>query len=331
MALPKQMTAIEISNPGDPSVLRTTHRPTPTLTDTQVLIQVSAAGINRPDIMQRKGLYPPPAGASDIPGLEIAGTIVTIGKKVTSLKEGDEVCALVTGGGYAEYCLAEEALCLPIPKGFSFIQAAALPETFFTVWSNVFDIAQLLPYESILIHGGSSGIGTTAIQLAKAFKANVIVTAGSDIKCEFCRRLGADVVINYKNQDFVEIVHQITAKKGVNVILDMIGGDYLPRNLQCLAPDARLLQIAVQSGAKAEINLLTLMLKRVSIFGTTLRSRDIAFKAKIAKKLSENVWPLFESGQIKPVIDSTFNLEDAQKAHQLMETSQHIGKIILTG
>lgn len=323
------MLAIEILQPGEPSVLKAVERPIPMPTDNQVLIKVAAAGINRPDVMQRHGLYPPPPGASDIPGLEISGTVAASGKNVHHLKEGDKVCALVTGGGYAEFCLASDSLCLPIPEGFSFVQAAALPETFFTVWSNVFDSARLQPEETLLIHGGTSGIGTTAIQLAKAFNAHVIITAGSDAKCNFCRQLGADAAINYKTQDFVEIVAQLTGNKGVDVILDMIGGDYFPRNLKCMAINARLQQIAIQKGPKAEINLLTLMLKRLTISGSTLRPRNDFFKAMIAEKLLEKVWPLLSSGQIKPVIDSTFALCDAAKAHERMESSQHIGKIIL--
>ncbi len=326
MPLPEQMLAIEIDN-GD---LKPTQRTVPTPSTNQVLIKVAAAGVNRPDVMQRKGLYPPPPGASDIPGLEISGTIVALGDNVNRLKQGDKICALVTGGGYAEYCLASATHCLPVPEGMSFTQAAALPETFFTVWSNVFDRAHLQPGETLLVHGGTSGIGTTAIQLAKAFNAKVIVTAGSKAKCEFCLQLGADAAINYKEQDFVDEIKQLTDNKGVNVILDMIGGDYFPRNLKCMADDARLVQIAIQSGPKAEINLLLIMLKRLTITGSTLRARDDEFKASIATKLYENVWPLLESGKIKPVIHSTFALPDAALAHQLMESSQHIGKIILT-
>jgi len=326
MPFPEQMLAIEIDN-GD---LKPGQRAIPTLSANQVLIKVAAAGVNRPDTMQRKGLYPPPPGASDIPGLEVAGTIVALGDNISHSHEGDKVCALVTGGGYAEYCLASAALCLPIPEGLSFTQAAALPETCFTVWSNVFDRAQLQPGETLLVHGGASGIGTTAIQLAKAFNAKVIVTAGSDAKCEFCLQLGADAAINYKEQDFVDEVKRLTDNRGVDVILDMIGGDYFPRNLKCMADDARLVQIAIQNGPKAEINLLPVMLKRLTITGSTLRARDDTFKAAIAAKLLEKVWPLLASGQIKPVIHSTFALTDAAKAHQLMESSRHIGKIILT-
>ena len=325
MPLP-QMIAIEIDN----GVLNPVQRAVPTPSANQVLIKVAAAGVNRPDVMQRQGLYPPPPGASDIPGLEVAGTIQALGDNIHHLNKGDKVCALVTGGGYAEYCLASAALCLPIPENLSFTQAAALPETFFTVWSNVFDRAQLQPGETLLVHGGTSGIGTTAIQLANAFNAKVIVTAGSEAKCEFCLQLGADAAINYKDQDFVEEIRQLTDNKGVDVILDMIGGDYFPRNIKCMADDARLVQIAIQNGPKTEINLLSVMLKRLTITGSTLRARDDVFKAAIAKQLFEKVWPLLDSGKIKPIIHSTFALTDAAKAHQLMESSQHIGKIILT-
>jgi len=326
MPLPEQMLAIEIDN-GD---LKPVQRPIPTIPANHVLIKVADSGVNRPDVMQRKGLYPPPHGASDIPGLEVAGTIVALGDNLSHLHEGDRVCALVTGGGYAEYCLASAALCLPIPEGLSFTQAAALPETFFTVWSNIFDRAQLQPGETLLVHGGASGIGSTAIQLAKAFNAKIIVTAGSKAKCEFCLQLGADAAINYKEQDFVEDIKQLTGNQGVDVILDMIGGDYFPRNLKCMADDARLVQIAIQNGPKAEINLLPIMLKRLTLTGSTLRARDDAFKAAIASKLLEKVWPLLASGRIKPVIHSTFALSDAALAHQLMESNRHIGKIILT-
>jgi NADPH2:quinone reductase len=325
MSPPKTMRAIEIED----DTLKLTERQTPIPADYQVLIKIAAAGVNRPDIMQRKGLYPAPKGASDIPGLEVAGTISATGAAVTHLKSGDTVCALVTGGGYADYCLASAALCLPIPEGFSFVQAAGLPEAFFTVWSNLLDRAQLLPNETLLVHGGSSGIGTTAIQLAKAFHAKVIVTAGSEAKCQFCLELDADAAINYKTHDFAEEINRLTDNRGVDVILDMIGGDYFPRNLKCMAYDGRLVQIAIQNGAKAEINLLPIMLKRLTITGSTLRTRDDNFKADIAHKLHKNVWPLLETGKIKPVIHSTFSLNDAVKAHELMESSQHIGKIIL--
>ena len=309
--------------------LKLIERPVPIPADNQVLIKVAAAGVNRPDIMQRKGLYPAPPGASDLPGLEIAGIVVATGAAVSAIKIGDPVCALVTGGGYANYCLAAATLCLPIPENLSFIEAAALPETFFTVWSNVFDRARLQAGETLLVHGGSSGIGTTAIQLAKAFHAQVIVTAGSNAKCRFCLELGARAAINYKEQDFVAEIDRLTGGKGVDVILDMIGGDYFPRNLRCMANDARLVQIAIQNGPKADINLLPIMLKRLTITGSTLRARDDAFKADIARKLLHKVWPLLASGAIKPVIHSTFALAEAAAAHELMESSQHIGKIIL--
>lgn len=321
------MLAIEISQNHQ---LKIAERPVPLVSDTHVLIKVSAAGINRPDIMQRKGLYPPPAGASDIPGLEISGTVVSTGSKVSRIQSGDQVCALVTGGGYAEYCIAEESLCLPLPGNYDFIQAAALPETFFTVWSNVFDRARLKQNETLLVHGGTSGIGTTAIQLAKAFGAHVLVTAGTQQKCNVCIELGADAAVNYKEQDFVTEILHLTDNQGVNVILDMIGGDYFPRNIKCLAFDGRLIQIAVQKGPKTDINLLPIMLKRLTISGSTLRGRDTAFKSEIARKLKNQVWPLLDSGKIKPVIDHTFPLEQASQAHQLMESSEHIGKIILT-
>jgi len=320
------MLAIEIRD----NYLYPTERPTPEISETEVLIQVVAAGVNRPDIMQRQGLYPPPASASDILGLEVSGTVIKTGDKVFHIKTGDKICALVTGGGYAEYCVADAGLCLPVPDNFNFIQAAALPETFFTVWSNLFDRAQLKQNETLLVHGGSSGIGTTAIQLAKAIGAKVYITAGSDEKCLFCTKLGADKAINYKQQDFVSEIKQLTDNKGVDVILDMIGGDYFPRNLKCMADDARLVQIAIQDGPKTEANLLPIMLKRLTITGSTLRARNIAFKHDIAKQLLKQVWPLLQSDKIRPVIDSSFPLKQADKAHQLMESSQHIGKIILT-
>lgn len=309
--------------------LQVTTRPIPTPSANQVLIKVVAAGVNRPDVMQRKGLYPPPEAASDIPGLEVAGVVVAIDDNISYPKIGDSVCALLTGGGYGEYCLASAVLCLPIPEGLSFIQAAALPETFFTVWSNVFDRAQLLPGEILLVHGGSSGIGTTAIQLANAFQSNVIITAGSDAKCNACLEFGADVAINYQLKDFVEVVMSYTRQKGVNVVLDMIGGDYFPRNLQCMAVEGRLVQIAFQKGYKSEINLLSVLQKRLVITGSALRARDDIFKSEIAKKLHKNVWPLIASGKIKPIIHSVFPLSAAASAHELMESNQHIGKIIL--
>ncbi|MDO8844947.1 NAD(P)H-quinone oxidoreductase [Methylicorpusculum sp.] len=324
------MIAIGISEFGSFDALKPVNRPVPTPAPNEVLIKVAAAGVNRPDIMQRQGAYPPPPGASDIPGLEIAGTVVRIGSAVNQPGIGSEVCALVPGGGYAEYCLAPAELCLPIPVGFNMIQAAALPETFFTVWSNVFDRAQLNSGETLLVHGGTSGIGTTAIQLANAFGAKIIVTAGSDDKCAFCVELGADSAINYRTRDFVEDVLLLTDDQGVDVVLDMIGGDYFARNLKCLTEEGRLVQIAIQNGAKVELNLWHLMAKRLTLTGSTLRSRDIPFKAAIASKLKQQVWSLLETGKIRPVIHAHFPLTKAYKAHELMESSQHIGKIILT-
>lgn len=329
MPLPATMRAIEITQPGGPEALRVAMRPLPTLAARYVLIKVAAAGVNRPDAMQRRGVYPPPPGASDIPGLEIAGSIVAVGDDVRDLRVGDAVCALVTGGGYADYCSASAALCLPIPDGFDLIRAAALPETFFTVWSNVFDRAGLSAGETLLVHGGGSGIGTVAIQLAKAFGARVYATAGSDEKCARCLQLGADAAINYRTRDFVDAIKALTDNKGVDVILDMIGGDYTPRNLKCLADDGRLVQIAIQHGAKAEIDLWRIMAKRLTLTGSTLRARDDPFKQQIARQLREKVWPLLAAGAVLPVIDSVFALEDAAKAHERLESGQHFGKIIL--
>lgn len=326
MSIPANMQAIEIQSER----LVTATRPVPAVKSGSALIKVLATGVNQSDILQRKGKYPPPPGASDIPGLEIAGTVVALGDNCDNLTIGDKVCALVTGGGYAEYCLASASLCLPIPENLSFSEAAGIPETYFTVWSNVFGLGRLQQGESLLVQGGSSGVGTTAIQLAKAFGNKIFVTAGSTEKCQFCLDLGADAAINYHQQDFVSEIAQLTDYKGVNVILDMIGGDYLPRNLQCLAVEGRLVQIGVQKSPKTEMNLLPIILKRLTVTGSTLRSRDDTFKAKIAKQIFTNVWPLFESGKIRPVIDSTFALTNASEAHELMESSQHMGKIILT-
>ncbi len=297
---------------------------------TEVLIKVMAAGVNRADIMQRKGLYPPPAGASDILGLEVAGIVEVVGADVDSVKIGDRVCALLTGGGYAEYCVADADLCLPIPKEISFIQAAGIPEAFFTVWSNLFDLAQIKGGDSLLVHGGSSGIGTIAIQMAKAFAIKVFITAGSQEKCDFCLQLGADAAINYQQQDFVSEIKQLTDNQGVDVILDMVGGDYFSRNIKCMAYDARLVQIAIQKGYQSEVNLLPIMFKRLTITGSTLRDRDVVFKRKIAKQLQQTVWPLLAEGELIPVIDTVFSLENVAQAHELMESSLHKGKIILT-
>lgn len=306
-----------------------TQREVPSPLAYQVVIKVYAAGVNRPDVLQRQGLYPPPEGASDIPGLEVAGIIIAVGQAVTHWQCGATVCALVTGGAYADYCLASAVLCLPMPTGFTFVQAAALPETFFTVWSNLIDRARLTANETLLVHGGSSGIGTTAIQLATARGAKVLVTAGSEQKCQACLALGATAAINYRTHDFVTEVNRLTAGQGVDVILDMVGGDYLPRNLKCMAFDARLVLIALQSGTKAELNLLPVMLRRYTLTGSTLRGRSDDFKAQIAQHLYQQVWPLLSSGRLRPIIYTTLPLTAAQQAHELMESGVHIGKIIL--
>lgn len=329
MSTPEHMTVIEIAEAGGPEVLRPAQRPVPTPGEGEVLVKVSAAGVNRPDVMQRSGMYPPPPGASDIPGLEIAGTIVAKGAGVEGLNEGDSVCALVTGGGYAEYCLASAPLCLPAPQRLNATEASALPETFFTVWTNVFDRGRLQSGESFLVHGGSSGIGTTAIQLASAFGARVLATAGSTEKCRACEELGAELTINYKEEDFVERAKEFTDGAGIDLILDMVGGDYLPRNLETLASEGRLVQIALLRGPKVQMNLLPIMLKRLTVTGSTLRPQSVAAKASIADALRERVWPLLEAGTVRPVIHSTFPLAEASEAHRLMETSQHIGKIVL--
>lgn len=306
-------------------------RPVPECGDRDVLIRVMAAGVNRPDVAQRKGHYPAPKGAvPDIPGLEVAGEIVLVGKGVTSLKPGDKVCALVTGGGYAEYCVAPEQQCLPIPQGLSFVEAASLPETFFTVWSNVFDRGRFREGESFLVHGGTSGIGVTAIQMVKAMGGTVYATAGTLEKCRFCESLGAVRGINYKEDSFRDVVLQLTNNRGVDVILDMIGGPYTQPNLEILAEDGRLVLINFMKGDEATIKLSQVMRKRLTITGSTLRARDVSFKASIAEQLKTRVWPLLESGKIKPVISETFPLSKASAAHDLMESSKHIGKIVLT-
>ena len=328
--LPQTMTAIEVTTPGDPEVLKPTTRPLPQVAQGEVLIKVAAAGVNRPDVLQRKGNYPPPQGASDIPGLEIAGAAVAVGAGVESFQLGDQVCALVTGGGYAEYCVAPAAQCLPVPQNLSTLQAAALPENYFTVWSNVFDRGGLTAGESFLVHGGSSGIGTTAIQLAKAFGAKVFTTAGTAEKCAVCEHLGADLAVNYRDADFVAAIKQANQARGLDLILDMVGGSYIPRNLDLLNPDGRLVFIAFLGGPKAEVNFSQVMVKRLTVTGSTLRARDIPFKAAIAAKLQARVWPLLESGQVKPLIHKTFPLAQADQAHALMESSTHIGKIMLT-
>ncbi|MDK6078714.1 NAD(P)H-quinone oxidoreductase [Massilia varians] len=323
------MRAIEITQPGKPDVLQLCERPVPVLKAGEVLIKVHAAGINRPDVLQRLGKYPVPPGASDLPGLEVAGEIVDGDYAAAGFAKGDLVCALVQGGGYAEYCTAPAEQCLPVPQGLSPLEAASLPETFFTVWSNVFDRAQLAPGESLLVQGGSSGIGVTAIQLASALGHRVFATAGSDEKCRACEQLGAERGINYRSEDFAAVVKEMTGGKGVDVILDMVAGDYIPREIDCLADDGRIALIALLKGAKAEIDLGQVLRRRLSISGSTLRPRPVAFKAAIARSLRERVWPLFEQGKLKPVIYRSFPLARAAEAHALMESSTHVGKIVL--
>ena len=330
MTIPAQMNAIEIPAPGGPEKLVPCTRPVPQPGPGEVLIEVEAAGVNRPDVMQRRGLYAPPPGATDIPGLEIAGRIVALGAEVSGWSVGEAVCALVQGGGYASYCTAPAVQCLPVPRGLTTAEAASLPETFFTVWSNVFDRAALAPGESLLVQGGSSGIGVAAIQIAHALGHRVFATAGSPEKCAACVQLGAERAINYKEEDFVAVVKETTGGKGVNVILDMVGGSYIGRELQCLAEDGRLALIAALGGSKAEIDTARVFMRRLTITGSTLRPRSVAFKAAIASRLRERVWPLIESGAIKPVIHATFPLARASEAHALMESSAHIGKILLT-
>jgi len=328
-ALPAQMTAIGIKASGGPDMLVPEKRPVPTPGDGEILVKVAAAGVNRPDVMQRMGLYPPPPGAPDIPGLEIAGEVVALGANVKRWKLGDRVMALVVGGGYAEYCLAHESHALPVGN-LSMIEAAAIPETFFTVWHNTFERGRLKRGETLLIHGGSSGIGTAAIQLAKAFGARVITTAGSPEKCDACRKLGADVAVNYKTEDFVAAIKTATGDKGAEVIVDMVGGDYIARNYEAAAVEGRIVQIAFQGSPKATVDFRRIMLKRLHHTGSTLRSRSIPDKGAIARAVETNVLPLIAAGKVKPVIFKTFPLDAASAAHALMETSAHIGKIVLT-
>jgi len=323
------MQVVEIATPGGPEVLRLAERPRPQPGSGEVLVQVAAAGVNRPDVMQRKGVYPPPPGAPDIPGLEVAGVIVEVGEAVTGLVVGDHVCALVAGGGYAQYCIAPAAQCLPVPVGLTDIEAASLPETFFTVWSNVYDRAALKPGERFLVQGGSSGIGVAAIQLAHALGSRVYATAGSAEKCAACVSLGAQRAINYRTEDFVAVLKAETGGRGVDVILDMIGGDYLLRETAALAEDGRLVFINTMGGAKTTIDLRDVMVKRLTISGSTLRARPVAVKAEIARKLRQHVWPLFEVGKIRPVIYRSFAFAEAAAAHALMESSEHVGKIML--
>jgi putative PIG3 family NAD(P)H quinone oxidoreductase len=325
--LPETMTAIEITTPGGPEVLKPGRLPVPQPGEGEVLIQVAAAGVNRPDCAQRAGHYPAPPGASDIPGLEVAGKVVAVGPNATGWKIGDELCALVSGGGYAEYCTVPAPQALRLPKGYGMLEAGALPENYFTVWTNVFERGRLQAGETILIHGGSSGIGTTAIQLARAFGARVIATAGSDDKCDACRALGAERAINYRTQDFVQVIKD--GPGGVDVVLDMVGGEYIPRNLQCLNVEGRLVQIAFLQGPVAKVNFTALMVKRLTFTGSTLRPRTVAQKGAIADALREKVWPLLDRGAVKPIIHATFPLAEAAAAHALMESSAHVGKIML--
>jgi len=324
------MTAIEIAGFGGPEVLKPTQMPRPKPGAGELLIEVAAAGVNRPDVLQRQGGYTPPPGASDIPGLEIAGRVAALGEGVAGWRVGDGATALVAGGGYAEYCVAPVPQCLPVPRGLDMVEAAAIPETFFTVWTNVFDRGRLKPGESFLVHGGSSGIGTTAIQLAHAFGSRVFATAGSAEKCAACVKLGADRAIDHKREDFVAVIEEATGGRGVDVILDMVGGGYFARNMKILALEGRLVQIAYLQGGKAEIDLGSLMMKRQTLTGSTLRPRSVAEKGVIAAALREKVWPLIESGRIAPVIFKTFPLAQAADAHRLMESNSHIGKIVLT-
>jgi NADPH2:quinone reductase len=330
MSIPSQMTAMVIRAPGGPEMLVPEERPVAALGDGEVMIKIAAAGVNRPDVQQRKGLYPPPAGATDIPGLEIAGEVVALGPGVTRWKVGDQVMALVVGGGYAQYCPAHESHCLPVPQGLSLTEAAAIPETFFTVWYNMFERARLKSGETLLVHGGSSGIGTVAIMLAKAAGARVITTAGTAEKCAACQKLGADVAINYKTDDFVAATKAATGGKGAEVILDMVGGDYIERNYEAAAVEGRIVQIAFQGSSKATVDFRRIMLKRLTHTGSTLRSRSVADKGTIARGVEGHALPLIAAGRVKPVIDSTFPLAQASAAHARMETSAHIGKIVLT-
>jgi putative PIG3 family NAD(P)H quinone oxidoreductase len=327
--VPETMTAIEISTPGGPDVLKPRPMPTPKPAAGQILVKVAAAGVNRPDVMQRAGLYPPPPGHSPLPGLEVAGEIAAVGAGVTRWKIGDKVCALVNGGGYAEYCLAEEPVALPIPAGLDMVHAGAVPETFFTVWNNVFERGRLTAGEWFMVHGGTSGIGTTAIQLAKAFGAKVIATAGSPEKCKACLEIGADRAINYKTEDFVAAARAATGGKGVDVTLDMVAGDYTERNIAAAAEEGRIVQIAVLGGAEIKINIARVMMKRVTLTGSTLRPRTREAKAGFARALEAKVWPLLASGKVGVVMDSTFPLAKAADAHRRLESGAHVGKVVL--
>ena len=324
------MHCVEISTPGPPEVLKLVERPDPVAGRGEVLIRVAAAGVNRPDVMQRRGLYPPPPGASDLPGLEVAGIVESLGEGVTEWHVGDRVCALVSGGGYATLCVAPAPQCLPVPAGMDLVTAAAIPETFFTVWTNVFDRGRLRSGETALFHGGSSGIGTTAIQLAAARGARVLATAGSDEKCRACEQLGAERAINYRTEDFVDVVKQLTKGRGVDLILDIVGGDYIPRDLASLAVEGRLVVIGFMGGDTATIDFRRVLGRRLTITGSTLRPRSVEEKGQIAAEVRREVWPLLESGKVKPLIYRMFPLADAAAAHRLMESSEHVGKIVLT-
>ena len=328
--LPKSMTSIAIREPGGPDMLVPREQAVPSPGEGEILVKVAAAGVNRPDVTQRQGHYPPPKGVTEIPGLEIAGEVVQVGPGVTRWNAGDKVMALVVGGGYAEYCLAFASHALPAPTSLSMIEAAAIPETFFTVWHNVFERGKLAAGETLLVHGGSSGIGTTAIQLGKAFGARVIVTAGTPEKCDACRRLGADLAINYNTEDFVALSKQATQGRGVELILDMVGGDYVGRNYETAAVEGRIVQIAFLASSRVTVDLMRLMLKRLTHTGSTLRARTVADKAAIARAVEKNALPLIASGRVKPPIDSTFPLKQASAAHARMESGKHIGKIVLT-
>jgi putative PIG3 family NAD(P)H quinone oxidoreductase len=330
MSLPREMTVVEIAAPGGPEQLRAAQRPLPVPGDGEVLVRVAAAGVNRPDVMQRQGRYPPPPGASDLPGLEIAGEVVALGPKVTGRSVGEAVTALLPGGGYAAYAVAAAPLCLPIPNGISMVEAAAIPETFFTVWTNLFDRGRCKAGETVLIHGGTSGIGTTAIQLAAAWGARVFATAGSDDKARACERLGAVRGINYRTEDFVEVMRAQTDGKGVDVTLDMVAGSYVPRNLEIAALEGRVVVISLLGGSRAEINMGLILTKRLTLTGSTLRSRTVGQKAEVADAVHKNIWPLLAAGRVRPVIHATFPMAEAAEAHRLMETSSHIGKIVLT-
>lgn len=330
MSLPVEMTVVEIAEPGGPEQLKPAKRAVPQPGDQEVLVRVAAAGVNRPDVMQRQGRYPPPAGASDLPGLEVAGEIVALGAKVSGLSLGDKVTALLAGGGYAEYAVAAAPLCLPVPSGISMMEAAAIPETFFTVWTNLFDRGRCKAGDNVLVHGGTSGIGTTAIQLAAAWGARVFATAGSEDKARACERLGAVRGINYRTEDFVEVIRTATAGAGIDVTLDMVAGSYVARNLEIAALEGRVVTISLLGGSRAEVNMGLILTKRLTLTGSTLRSRTVAQKAEVAEAVRKNVWPLLAAGRVRPVIHATFPLAEASEAHRLMETSNHIGKIVLT-